>query len=131
MDDNLISFVVLKTGGKRGEPCVSRLLGSGVVHVKHAGTRFRSEEDAILYLNSPDGIAANGRRSMLDHLKKLPELQLEKTGDPSLETKIAQYEMGFRMQSSIPEVTAVEKDPESILKLSGEDARQPGTYAAN
>ena len=131
MNENLPNFVVLKTKGKGGQPLVSRLWGSGFLPGKHAGTRFRSDKDAILYLNSPDGISAKGRRSMLDHLKKLHEVQLEKTGDPSLETKIAQYEMGFRMQSSIPEVTAVEKEPDSIFKLYGEDARKPGTFAAN
>jgi uncharacterized protein (DUF1501 family) len=68
---------------------------------------------------------------MLDHLKKLHEVQLEKTGDPSLETKIAQYEMGFRMQSSIPEVTAIDKEPDSTFSLYGEEARKPGTFAAN
>jgi uncharacterized protein (DUF1501 family) len=131
MNENLPNFVVLKTKGKGGQPLVSRLWGSGFLPGKHAGTRFRSDKDAILYLNSPDGISAKGRRSMLDHLKKLHELQLEKTGDPSLETKIAQYEMGFRMQSSIPDVTAVDKEPESTFKLYGEDARKPGTFAAN
>ena len=131
INENLPNFVVLKTKGKGGQPLVSRLWGSGFLPGKHAGTRFRADKDAILYLNSPEGVSAKGRRNMLDRLKELHELQLEKTGDPGLETKIAQYEMGFRMQSSIPEVTAIEKEPDSTFKLYGEDARKPGTFAAN
>ena len=68
---------------------------------------------------------------MLDRLKELHELQLARTGDPALETRIAQYEMGFRMQSSIPEVTAIDGEPDSTFQLYGEDARTPGTFAAN
>ena len=110
MNDNLPSFVVLKTKGKGGQPLVSRLWGSGFLPGKHAGTRFRADKDAILYLNSPEGVSREGRRKMLDRLKELHELQLDKTGDPVLETRIAQYEMGYRMQSSIPEVTALIKN---------------------
>ena len=131
MNENLPSFVVLKTKGKGGQPLVSRLWGSGFLPGKHAGTRFRADKDAILYLNSPEGVSKAGRRKMLDRLKELHEIQLEKTGDPILETRIAQYEMGYRMQSSIPEVTAIDKEPESTFKLYGDDARKPGTFAAN
>ena len=127
MNENLPSFVVLKTKGKGGQPLVSRLWGSGFLPGKHAGTRFRADKDAILYLNSPEGVSKDGRRKMLDRLKELHELQLVKTGDDGLETRIAQYEMGFRMQSSIPEVTAIDKEPESSFKLYGEEARKPGT----
>ena len=130
-NENLPSFVVLKTKGKGGQPLVSRLWGSGFLPGKHAGTRFRADKDAILYLNSPDGVTSRGRRNMLDRLRELHELQLAKTGDPNLETRIAQYEMGFRMQSSIPEVTAIDREPESTFKLYGEGARTPGTFAAN
>ena len=131
-NENLPSFVVLKTKGKGGQPLVSRLWGSGFLPGKHAGTRFRADKDAILYLNSPEGVSQEGRRDMLDRLRELHELQLEKTGDPNLETRIAQYEMGFRMQSSIPDVTALDhNEPESTFKLYGEEARTPGTFAAN
>jgi len=131
MNDNLPSFVTLVTKNKGGQPLVSRLWGSGFLPGKHAGTRFRADKDAILYLNSPTGVSTDGRRKMLDRLKELHEIQLEKTGDPALETRIAQYEMGFRMQSSIPEVTDLAKEPDSTFKLYGEDARKPGTFAAN
>jgi uncharacterized protein (DUF1501 family) len=110
---------------------VSRYWGNGFLPGKHAGIRFRSEKDAILYLNRPEGVSENGRRLMLDRLKELHEIQLQKTGDPALETRIAQYEMGFRMQASIPDVTDFSKEPESTYKLYGEDARTPGTFAAN
>ena len=131
MNENLPSFVTLVTKGKSGQPLVSRLWGSGFLPGKHAGTRFRSAKDAILYLNSPEGVSRDSRRNVLNHLKELHEIQLERTGDSALETRIAQYEMGFRMQSSIPDVTDLGNEPESTFKLYGEDARTPGTFAAN
>ena len=131
MNQNLPDFVTLVTKGKGGQPLVSRLWGSGFLPGKHAGTRFRPDKDAILYLNSPKGVTPEGRRKMLDRLKDLHELQLERTGDPRIETRIAQYEMGFRMQASIPEVTDLSKEPDSTFKLYGEDARKPGTFASN
>ncbi|MBG31297.1 MAG: sulfatase [Opitutae bacterium] len=131
MNQNLPDFVTLVTKGKGGQPLVSRLWGSGFLPGKHAGTRFRPDKDAILYLNSPKGVTPEGRRKMLDRLKDLHELQLERTGDPRIETRIAQYEMGFRMQASIPKVTDLSKEPDSTFKLYGEDARKPGTFAAN
>ena len=131
MNRNLPNFVTLVTKGKGGQPLVSRLWGSGFLPGKHAGTRFRPDKDAILYLNSPKGVTPEGRRKMLDRLKDLHELQLERTGDPRIETRIAQYEMGFRMQASIPAVTDLGKEPDSTFKLYGEDARKPGTFAAN
>ena len=131
MNENLPSFVVLVTKGKGGQPLVSRLWGSGFLPGKNDGVRFRSDKDAVLYLNSPNGIDASSRRKMLDRLNDLHEHQLEKSGDTELETRIAQYEMAYRMQASIPEVTATEKEPESTFKLYGEDAKTPGTFAAN
>ena len=131
MNENLPNFVTLVTKEKSGQPLVSRLWGSGFLPGKHAGTRFRSAKDAILYLNSPEGVSRESRRNALNHLKELHEIQLERTGDSALETRIAQYEMGFRMQSSIPDVTDLGNEPESTFKLYGEDARTPGTFAAN
>jgi len=131
LNDNLPNFVTLVTKGKGGQPLVSRLWGSGFLPGKHAGTRFRADKDAILYLNSPNGVNREGRRKMLDRLRELHDLQLQRTGDPRLETRIAQYEMGFRMQASIPEVTDLSKEPDSTFTLYGEEARKPGTYAAN
>ena len=130
-NDNLPSFVVLVTKDKGGQPLVSRLWGSGFLPGEHDGVRFRADKDAVLYLNNPDGLDRKSRRMMLDRLEELHRIQLAKSGDPALETRIAQYEMGFRMQSSIPEVTDLKEESEATYKLYGEDARTPGTFAAN
>jgi len=130
-NDNLPSFVVLVTKGKGGQPLVSRLWGSGFLPGKHDGVRFRSEKDAVLYLNSPEGISRDGRRRVIDQLEKLHLRQLAKTSDPILETRIAQYEMAFRMQASVPEVTDVSGESEATLGLYGPDVKKPGSFAAN
>jgi hypothetical protein len=130
-NDNLPSFVVLVTKGQGGQPLVSRLWGSGFLPGKHDGVRFRSEKDAVLYLNSPEGISRDGRRRVIDQLEKLHQRQLEKTSDPLLETRIAQYEMAFRMQASVPEVTDIGGESEATLGLYGPDVKKPGSFAAN
>ena len=89
MNENLPSFVTLVTKKKGGQPLVSRLWGSGFLPGKHAGTRFRADKDAILYLNCPQGISTKSRRNMLDRLRELHEVQLDRTGDPAIETRIS------------------------------------------
>ena len=131
LNKDLPSFVVMVTKGKGGQPLVSRLWGSGFLPGKHDGVRFRADKDAVLYLNSPKGIDRANRRKVLDHLRALHELQLEETGDPGLETRIAQYEMAFNMQKHIQDVTNLSDEPESTFKLYGDDAKKPGTFAAN
>ena len=128
---NLPSFVVMVTKNKGGQPLVSRLWGSGFLASRHQGVRFRSGKDPVLYLSSPDGISSASRRKALDTLKALHELQLETNSDPEIETRIAQYELAFRMQASIPEVTDLSSEPEAIFEKYGADARNPGSYAAN
>ena len=130
-NENLPNFVVLLTKDKGGQPLVSRLWGSGFLPGEHDGVRFRPDKDAVLYLNNPSGLDRKSRRMMLDRLEDLHLHQLAKTGDDTLETRIAQYEMGYRMQASIPEVTDLGSEPDSTYDLYGEDARTPGTYAAN
>ncbi len=130
-NDNLPSFVVMITKDQKGQPLVSRLWGSGFLPGEHDGVQFRPDKDAVLYLNNPAGLDPFSRRKMLDRLAELHQIQLAKSGDPTLETRIAQYEMGFRMQTSIPEVTDLSSEPDSTFKLYGEDARTPGTFAAN
>ncbi len=130
-NDNLPSFVVLVTKNKGGQPLVSRLWGSGFLSGKHDGVRFRPDKDAVLYLNNPDGLDRKSRRLMLDRLEELHHNQLAKSGDTQLETRIAQYEMGFRMQTSIPDVTDLSTESDATFELYGEDARKPGTFAAN
>ncbi len=130
-NENVPSFVVLVTKDKKGQPLVNRLWGSGFLPAKYDGVRFRAAKDAVLYVNNPDGVSNATRRSMLNHLEELHEYQLEKSGDTALESRIAQFEMAYRMQSSVPEVTNLDDEPESTFKLYGEDARQPGSFAAN
>ena len=98
---------------------------------KHDGVRLRSDANAVLYLNSPDGIDQASRRKALDRIQQLHQLRLNETSDPALETRIAQYEMAYRMQSSIPDVTNIADESDATLALYGEDVKKPGTYAAN
>lgn len=130
-NENLPSFVVLVSKDQKGQPLVSRLWGSGFLPGEHDGVRFSPDRDAVLYLNNPAGIDAAARRRMLDRLGELHRIQLAKSGDAALETRIAQYEMGFRMQASIPELTNFSDEPESTFGLYGEEARDSGTFAAN
>ncbi len=130
-NDQLPSYVVLTTKGKGGQPLVGRYWGNGFLAAEHQGLRFRSGKDPVLYLNNPGGVSREARRGVLDHLKALHELQLERTADPAIEARISQYELAFRMQSSIPGVMNLKEEPEHIFKSYGEDARKPGTYAAN
>lgn len=130
-NENLPAFVVMVTKNKGGQPLVSRLWGNGFLASKYQGVRFRSGKDPILYLGNPDGLDAASRRRMLDTLRALNELQLRDDRDPAIEDKIAQYELAFRMQTSIPEVTNLSEEPEHVFKLYGDDSRTPGTFAAN
>jgi Protein of unknown function (DUF1501) len=130
-NENLPSFVVLTTKDKKGQPLISNLWGSGFLPGEHDGVRFRPDRDAVLYLNNPAGVDSKSRRLLLDRLEDLHQVQLAKSGDIALETRIAQYEMGFRMQTSIPEVTDLSQESDATFALYGEEARTPGTYAAN
>ena len=128
---NLPSFVVLITRGKVDQPLYSRLWGNGFLPARHQGVQFRSGREPVLYLNNPEGIDDAGRRGMLDRLRDLHDLQREQTGDAELDARIAQYEMAYRMQSSVPEVTDLTSEPRHVLDLYGPDVAKPGTFAAN
>lgn len=130
-NENLPAFVVLITKDKGGQPLYARLWGNGFLPAQHQGIQFRSGQDPVLYLNNPPGINTTSRRKLLDRLRELHELELAATGDPDIEARIAQYEMAYRMQMSVPEVTNLTDEPDHIYDLYGEDAREPGTYAAN
>jgi hypothetical protein len=130
-NENLPAFVVLITPGKVDQPLYSRLWGSGFLPARHQGVQFRGGNDPVLYLNDPDGMPAGGRRLMLNRLRDLHEFQQGHLGDPEIETRIAQYEMAFRMQTSVPEAVDLSGEPESMYDLYGEDARKPGTFARN
>lgn len=133
-NNNLPSYVVLTsrgTGRPNDQPLYDRLWGSGFLPTKYAGVKFRNTGDPVLYLSDPDGINRPMRRDMLDDLASLNTHRHQVVGDPEIESRIAQYEMAFRMQASVPELTDVSKEPESVLKLYGPDVKKPGTYAAN
>ncbi len=131
-NENLPAFVVMTSYGKnKGQPLYSRLWGSGFVPTRYAGVKFRSGRDPVLYLSNPDGFSAADRRGFLDDLAELNQMRYEATQDPEIQTRIAQYEMAYRMQTSVPELTDLSDEPEEVFELYGEDSRKPGTYAAN
>lgn len=133
LNQDLPTFVVLNashTHPKANVQAISaRLWGSGFLSAQYAGVALRSGGDPVLYINDPEGLPSPMRRRMLDALGELNRIQHEKIGDPETLIRIAQYEMAFRMQSSVPELTDVSKEPESTYKLYGEDARKGGTFA--
>ena len=128
---DLPAFVVMITQGGGDQPLYDRLWGSGFLPTKYQGVKFRSLGDPVLYLTDPPGFDREMRRQYLDSLGELNQMRLKDFGDPEISTRIAQYEMAFRMQSSVPELTDISKEPDSVFELYGEDARKPGTYAAS
>ena len=132
--DDLPAFVVMisrGTGRKVDQPLYDRLWGSGFLPTAYHGVKFRSDGDPVLYLSNPAGVDAKVRRSMLDDIRQMNEVNLKEFGDPEIVTRIRQYEMAYRMQTSVPELTDLSKEPQSTFDLYGPDARKPGTYAAN
>jgi len=131
-NDNLPAFTVLISGGQPGDqPLMGRLWGSGFLASRYQGVNFRGVGDPILYLKNPPGINSQRRRAMLDGMARLNRLQQEAFGDPAIEDRIAQFEMAHRMQMSVPELVDLADEPERTYQLYGEEARMPGTYAAN
>ncbi len=131
---DLPSFVVMisnGTGNPNDQPLYDRLWGSGFLPTRYQGVKFRSVGDPVLYLSNPAGLDGRARRRFLDDLSKLNQLTLEEFGDPEIATRIAQYEMAYRMQSSVPELTDLSGEPERTFELYGPDSRKPGTFAAN
>ena len=117
--------------GNEGQPLYDRLWGSGFLPTKYAGVKFRSVGDPVLFLSNPAGMDQNIRRRFLDDLNSLNQLRLDEFGDPEISTRIAQYEMAYRMQTSVPELTDIADEPQATFDLYGEDARKPGTFAYN
>ncbi len=133
-NQNLPAFVVLNSLPSNGMPdqgLLARLWGSGFLPSRYQGVQFRSAGDPVLHLSDPPGITRDRRRTLLDGLSALNQKSYQRIGDPEIETRIAQYEMAFRMQSSVPELVDTSHEPEHVYKLYGEDARKPGTFAAN
>ncbi|MCK0157610.1 DUF1501 domain-containing protein [Cellulophaga sp. F20128] len=130
-NENLPNFVVLVTKNKRGQPLYSRLWGNGFLPSEHQGTQFRAGKDPVLFLQNPPGVTAESRRNQLDHLNQLQQLQYDTLEDPEIKARMSQYEMAFRMQTSVPEIMDTEGEPEHIYDMYGPDSKIPGTYAAN
>ncbi len=128
---DLPAFVVMISTGNSDQPLYDRLWGSGFLPTKYQGVKFRSAGDPVLYLSNPPGLSDAGRRRFLDDLSKLNQIELQEFGDPEISTRIAQYEMAYRMQTSVPELTDLSKEPAAIFDLYGPESRKPGTFAAN
>ncbi len=132
LDANLPAFIVLVSkDAPRDQPLYSRLWGNGFLPSEHQGVQFRAGAEPVLYLTNPEGVSPHARRSMLDALKALDDDQRAATLDPEVDARMAQAEMAFRMQTSVPEAIDVKGEPEEIFELYGESAKQPGTYSAN
>ena len=130
MNNNLPSFVVLHStvnGGFGGQALYARLWGAGFLSTRYQGVSLRSTGDPVLYLSNPSGLDASMRRRMLDTLGELNDERFKSVGDPEIQSRIAQYEMAYRMQSSVPELTDIKDEPESTYELYGQEAKKPGT----
>jgi hypothetical protein len=133
-NQNLPSFVVLVSQSSAlniDQPLFSRLWGSGFLPSNHQGVKFRSSGDPVLFLSDPPGLDRGTRRQMLDGLAKLNNMREEVYGDPEIETRIASYEMAYRMQTSVPDLVDMSKEPDSVFEMYGPDSRKPGTYASH
>ena len=132
--DNLPAFIVLLSRGsaaRPADPLYARLWGAEFLPSQHQGVQFRTDGEPVLFLKNPPGLSADSRRRMLDTLAELNQQRFEKLGDTEIETRIAQYETAFRMQTAVPELTDLSRESESTFELYGKDARRPGSFAAN
>ena len=134
VNQDLPAYVVLSSfgsGRKDDQPLYDRLWSAGFLPAKHQGVKFRNKGDRVLYLSNPPGMDAATRRESLDELAALNGRHFDALGDPEIQTRIAQYEMAFRMQTSVPELTDISKEPESLLAAYGPEVKTPGSYASN
>jgi hypothetical protein len=132
--EELPAFVVMISHGSgkdANQGLLDRLWGSGFLPSSHQGVKLRSGSEPVLYLNDPAGMDRRLRREMLDKLSQLNQFQLKQDGDPEITTRIQQYEMAYRMQTSVPQLADVSDEPESVFEMYGPDAKRPGSYAAN
>jgi hypothetical protein len=129
---NLPAFIVLiSKDASKDQPLYARLWGNGFLPSEHQGVQFRSGKDPVLFLKDPEGYDGEDRREMLDHLRQLNELQHQQWADPEVTARIAQYEMAFRMQTSVPDVMDTSGEPDEVFDLYGPSSRDKGSYAAN
>ncbi|TVS10318.1 MAG: DUF1501 domain-containing protein [Planctomycetaceae bacterium] len=134
LNENLPAFVVMTaswTGRQEAQALYNRLWGSGFLPSKHQGVALRSQGDPVLFLSNPPGMAPTTRRRMLDSLARLNEATFDTWGDPETQARIAQYEMAFRMQTSVPELADIRDEPQHVLDMYGPDVNTPGTFAAS
>ncbi len=134
MNENLPCFVVLHStvnGGFGGQALYARLWGAGFLSTRHQGVSLRSTGDPVLYLSNPEGMSEGMRRRMLDELAKLNRHRYKEVGDPEIQSRIAQYEMAYRMQTSVPELADISDEPQHVLDMYGPDVKTPGTFASN
>ena len=130
--DNLPGYIVMISQGRGGSQALySRLWGSGFLPSKHQGVKFRSSGEPVLYLNNPPGITSGSRRAILDSINAINRAKFEETQDSEIQTRIAQYEMAFRMQASVPELTDLKTEPDHVFEQYGKDAKSPGKFAYN
>ena len=130
MNDDLPTFVAM-VSNRGGNPIYDRLWGSGFLPSEYQGVKFLSTGDPVLYLSNPPGVSRDARRRFLDDLGRLNELDHAAAGDPQTTARVAQYEMAYRMQASVPELTDLSDEPDSVFERYGPDSRTPGTFAAN
>ncbi len=133
-NEDLPAYVVLTsfgTGRKDDQPLYDRLWSSGFLPSKHQGVKFRNKGDRVLYLSNPPGVDPATRRETLDEMAALNQQHFDAIGDPEIQTRISQYEMAFRMQTSVPDLTDISKEPEDVLAMYGPEVKTPGTYASN
>ncbi len=130
---DLPAFIVMISVGRNGgdQPLYDRLWGSGFLPSQHQGVKFHNGPDPVLYLSNPPGVSREARRRFLDDLAELNQINAREFGDPEILARVAQYEMAYRMQTSVPELTDLSKEPEKTFERYGPDARQPGTFAFN
>ena len=130
--DNLPGYIVMISKGRGGSQALySRLWGSGFLPSKHQGVKFRSSGEPVLYLNNPPGITSGSRRAILDSINAINRAKFEETQDSEIQTRIAQFEMAFRMQASVPELTDLKTEPDHVFEQYGKDAKSPGKFAYN
>src|SRR5215831_1987697 len=129
---DLPAFVVMisqGSGNPNDQPLADREWGSGFLPTRYQGVKFRSLGDPVLYLSDPAGFTSKARRRFIDDVARLNQVEMDEFGDPEIATRIAQYEMAYKMQSSVPELTDLSKEPERTFELYGAAARKPGTFA--
>ena len=131
LNQDLPSFVVLLSRGRTDQPLYDRLWGSGFLPTRYQGVKLRGGKEPVLYLANPAGCSPSTRRQMLDDIGALDDLHYNETGDPEILTRVSQYELAYRMQQSVPELTDLSREPESVTAMYGPDVHKPGSYAAN